>query len=156
MWVLSCEDMILDTKMNFTLTPSDSLQLLKINESTEIELNQNNFNDTDIMVTWSADTGIIIGYGTSAIYTAPSEPCTALVQAYLKDGNNDTSIDSIIIIIYKQLIILKADDLKFSQQHIIPLGFQRFIEFIESFHIRYDDLEQIINVTRHTIKPRHF
>ena len=48
MWVLSCEDMILDTKMNFTLTPSDSLQLLKINESTEIELNQNNFNDTDI------------------------------------------------------------------------------------------------------------
>ena len=145
MWVLSCEDMILDTKMNFTLTPSDSLQLLKINESTEIELNQNNFNDTHIydefrnpyyMITWSADTGIIIGYGTSAIYTAPSEPCTALVQAYLKDENNDTSIDSIIIIIYKQLIILKADDLKFSQQSIIPLGFQRFIKCVESKKIK--------------------
>ena len=136
MWVFSCEDMILDTKMNFTLTPSDSLQLLKINESTEIELNQSNFNDPEIMVTWSADTGMIVGNGLHAFYSAPSEPCTALVQAYLKDGNNDTSIDSIIIIIYKQLIILKADDFKFSQQHIIPLGFQRFIEFIESKKIK--------------------
>ena len=136
MWVFSCEDMIPDTKMNFTLTPSDSLQLLKINESTEIELNQSNFNDPEIMVTWSADTGMIIGNGLHAFYSAPSEPCTALVQAYLKDGNNDTSIDSIIIIIYKQLIILKADDFKFSQQHIIPLGFQRFIEFIESKKIK--------------------
>ena len=68
MWVFSCEDMILDTKMNFTLTPSDSLQLLKINESTEIELNQSNFNDPEIMVTWSADTGMIVGNGLHAFY----------------------------------------------------------------------------------------
>ena len=132
LWIFSCENMILNTEMNFTLNPSDSLQLLKINESTEIELNHSNINNPDIMVTWSADTGMIVGYGSLAIYTAPSEPCTTLVQAYITDGYNDTSIDSIIIIIYKQLIILKADDLSFNPQHIIPSGFQRFIDYIES------------------------
>ena len=39
LWIFSCKNMILNTEMNFTLNPSDSLQLLKINESTEIELN---------------------------------------------------------------------------------------------------------------------
>ena len=48
MWVLSCEDMILDTKMNFTLTPSDSLQLLKINESTEIELSASDVDNEEL------------------------------------------------------------------------------------------------------------
>ena len=33
LWIFSCENMILNNEMNFTLNPSDSLQLLKINES---------------------------------------------------------------------------------------------------------------------------
>ena len=123
--------MIVNTEMNFSLNPSDSLQLLKINESTEIELNHSNFNNPNITVAWSADTGMIVGYGSLAIYTAPSEPCTTLVQASITDSYNNTSVDSIKIIIYKQLIILKADDLSYSANYIIPLGFQNFIDYIE-------------------------
>ena len=93
LWIFSCENMILNTEMNFTLNPSDSLQLLKINESTEIELNHSNFNNPDITVAWSADTGMIVGYGSLAIYTAPSEPCTTLVQANITDSFNNTSVD---------------------------------------------------------------
>ena len=136
LWIFSCENMILNTEMNFTLNPSDSLQLLKINESTEIELNHSNFNNPDITVAWSADTGMIVGYGSLAIYTAPSEPCTTLVQANITDSFNNTSVDSIKIIIYKQLIILKADDLSYSAEYIIPLGFQNFIDYIENNNIK--------------------
>ena len=136
LWIFSCENMILNTKMNFTLNPSDSLQLLKINESTEIELNHSNFNNPNITVAWSADTGMIVGYGSLAIYTAPSEPCTTLVQAIVTDSFNNTSVDSIKIIIYKQLIILKADDLSYSANYIIPLGFQNFIDYIENNNIK--------------------
>ena len=128
----SCEDIMLHPEMNFILTPSDSLQLLKINESTEIELNPNNFDHPNVTVTWSADTGVIVGHGLTAIYTAPSEPCTALVQTRVTDDYNETSLDSIKIIIYKQLIILKADDLIYSVGYIIPLGFQKFIDYIEN------------------------
>ena len=74
---------------------------------------------------------MIVGYGSLAIYTAPSEPCTTLVQANITDSFNNTSVDSIKIIIYKQLIILKADDLTYSANYIIPLGFQNFINYIE-------------------------
>ncbi len=136
LWIFSCENMILNNEINFTLNPSDSLQLLKINESTEIELNHSNFNNRDITVTWSADTGMIVGYGSLAIYTAPSEPCTTLVQANITDSFNNTSVDSIKIIIYKQLIILKADDLSYSANYIIPLGFQNFIEYIKINNIK--------------------
>ena len=136
LWIFSCENMILNTEMNFSLNPSDSLQLLKINESTEIELNHNNIYNPDITVTWSADTGMIVGYGSLAIYTAPSEPCTTLVQANITDSFNNTSVDSIKIIIYKQLIILKADDLSYSANYIIPLGFQNFIDYIENNNIK--------------------
>ena len=136
LWIFSCENMILNTEMNFTLNPSDSLQLLKINESTEIELNHSNFNNPDITVAWSADTGMIVGYGSLAIYTAPSEPCTTLVQANITDSFNNTSVDSIKIIIYKQLIILKADDLSYSANYIIPLGFQNFIDYVENNNIK--------------------
>jgi len=136
LWIFSCKNMILNTEMNFTLNPSDSLQLLKINESTEIELNHSNFNNPDITVAWSADTGMIVGYGSLAIYTAPSEPCTTLVQANITDSFNNTSVDSIKIIIYKQLIILKADDLSYSANYIIPLGFQNFIDYIENNNIK--------------------
>ena len=134
--IFSCENMILNTEMNFTLNPSDSLQLLKINESTEIELNHSNFNNPNITVAWSADTGMIVGYGSLAIYTAPSEPCTTLVQAIVTDSFNNTSVDSIKIIIYKQLIILKADDLSYSANYIIPLGFQNFIDYVENNNIK--------------------
>ncbi len=136
LWIFSCENMILNTEMNFTLNPSDSLQLLKINESTEIELNHSNFNNPNITVAWSADTGMIVGYGSLAIYTAPSEPCTTLVQAIVTDSFNNTSVDSIKIIIYKQLIILKADDLSYSANYIIPLGFQNFIDYVENNNIK--------------------
>ena len=136
LWIFSCENMILNTEMNFTLNPSDSLQLLKINESTEIELNHSNFNNPNITVAWSADTGMIVGYGSLAIYTAPSEPCTTLVQASITDSYNNTSVDSIKIIIYKQLIILKADDLSYSANYIIPLGFQNFIDYVENNNIK--------------------
>ena len=78
----SCEDLRLHTEMNFTLTPSDSLQLLKINESTEIELNPNNFDGSNITVTWSANTGMIVGHGLTAIYTAPSEPALQLYKLF--------------------------------------------------------------------------
>ena len=127
----SCEDLRLHTEMNFTLTPSDSLQLLKINGSTEIELNPNNFDGSNITVTWSANTGMIVGHGLTAIYTAPSEPCTAIVQTLLTDEYDLTIMDSLVIIVYKQLIILKADDLIYSSGYIIPLGFQRFIDYVE-------------------------
>lgn len=132
LYIFSCEDIMLHTEMNFILTPSDSLKLLKINESTEIEINQSNFDSVDVTVTWFADTGMIVGYGTTAIFIAPSEPCTALVYAYVSDNYNNSKIDSINIIIYKQLIILKADDLIFNEGYIIPLGFQKFIDYIEN------------------------
>ena len=91
-WVFSCENMILDTEMNFNLYPSESLQLLKINESKEIELNQISINRSAKTVNWTADRGMIIGYGSHAIYTAPSEPCTTLVKAYIIDGYNESLV----------------------------------------------------------------
>ena len=127
----SCEGLRLHTEMDFTLTPSDSLQLLKVNGSTEIELNPNDFDDSNITVTWSANTGMIVGHGLTAIYTAPSEPCTAIVQTLLTDEYDSTIMDSLVIIVYKQLIILKADDLIYSSGYTIPLGFQRFIHYVE-------------------------
>ena len=51
------------------------------------------------------------------------------------DDSNNAFIDTMNIIVYKQLIILKADDLNYSSGYIIPLGFQRFIDYVEKKEI---------------------
>lgn len=78
---------------------------------------------------WEADAGHIAGNGPEVTYTAPGQKGQALVRVRLKQGNRTVGQDSLTLQVYKQVIILKADDMMFRDS--INLFFQEWDNYLD-------------------------
>lgn len=85
---------------------------------------------------WSASHGIISGEGSLVKFIAPNERSEAIIKVKITDQFGFEYQDSVKVLIYKQFVILKADDLIYDRELIIPENWKKFINFIESSQIK--------------------
>ena len=115
-----------DSFINLTSTD----KFLRVNDSTNITVNINERNNLKLTYMWSVNIGKIRGQGKQVTYIAPDSKGKAVITVSITDKESIVYEDSISILIYKQFIILKADDLMFDKSYIISQNWKRFIRYI--------------------------
>lgn len=111
-------------------------KLLRIQDSTTIEISVPIGTDSCWAVKWTTNIGYIKMKGSKIIYYAPDFKGTAEVKVEIKDSNNNIHTNFTEILIFKQLIFLKADDVRFNPINIISEQWQSFINYIKSKNIK--------------------
>jgi peptidoglycan/xylan/chitin deacetylase (PgdA/CDA1 family) len=112
-----------------------SKSLLKTLDSTEVQIKYEGHESDRLSYSWSVNYGSIVSNGKKALFKAPSIPCTTTIRVQIID-NNLCFIDSIRILIYKQIIILKADDFQFKQKSLISQEWLNFISLVKNKNIK--------------------
>ncbi len=111
-------------------------KLLRIQDSTTIEISVPIGTDSCRAAKWTTNIGYIKMKGSKIVYYAPDFTGTAVVKVEIKDSNNNIHTNSTEILIFKQLIFLKADDVRFNSINIISEQWQSFINYIKSKNIK--------------------
>jgi hypothetical protein len=118
----------------FSLLASD--RHVQSGHSTRIALNSYPALESDLEFNWVVDKGKIEGTGQEVSYIAPHEPGPALVTATVTDKEGNRYQESIPVMIYKQYVILKADELAFDEATVIPVNWGPFLELIQDERIK--------------------
>jgi hypothetical protein len=103
--------------------------IVRINDSIRVHISTTGPRDMKETRQWWADCGRVVGTGDTVVYFAPPDTGTASIHLLIQ-GENNTIEDSVKICIYKQIIILKADDFRISASSAVSPNWLRFIEFI--------------------------
>lgn len=137
LWLISCLTMEpVNDDLHISIFTTDSIPIMKINEQLEIKIDYDILDYQNISALWFADHGTVIGHGFTAQFTAPAEPCTANIFVNLTDQFHHSFEDTLQIFVYKQLVILKADDLNYDPEHTFHPGYENFLRYLEERNIK--------------------
>jgi hypothetical protein len=123
--------------IEYTISISSPVSV-RVSDSSRIIIKSNIPNYERCSCIWSTENGEIKSAGTEAIYYAPQEKGTATIKVKLYDQQMNPHTDSVQIEIFKQYIILKADDMMFFDRYesgIAP-NWIKFIEYISELDIK--------------------
>jgi len=84
--------------------------ILRLNATTTVRLESAPISAEDWTYDWSVNKGLIEGQNEVATYTAPNEPCWAAVTVTVRQHSSIILQKSVPILVFKQFVILKADD----------------------------------------------
>ncbi len=111
-------------------------RLLKIGQATEISVRFREDPEARLKIQWQASRGQISGRGPRVSYVAPKEKGLSVLTALISDPQGRVEAASLLIMVYKQLIIIKADDLIHDPDQVISPKWRRFISFVEKKNIK--------------------
>jgi hypothetical protein len=111
-------------------------RLVRIHDTLVVNLKIRDNSASDFRVYWSASNGRIEGNNVEAKFYAPDIQGSAIIEAKITDQNNISYTDTARIKVYKQLVLLKADDVFFDKVNTIPAGWRSFIDYIISKNIK--------------------
>jgi hypothetical protein len=86
--------------------------------------------------TWTASAGAISGTGPSVTYAPPAHADTVRIEVKVKQSGATTRQGSATIVVYKQWVVLKADDFRFTPGGPVSAGWRRFLAYAEQRNIR--------------------
>jgi len=111
-------------------------RLLKVRDSTFVHADIPEHVNSNFVIQWSTNIGKIEGEGKTVIFIAPAMKGQAIIKAEITNKYNHVHARSEEILIYKQLIFLKADDFIFDASNIISPRWISFVNFIKSRRIK--------------------
>jgi peptidoglycan/xylan/chitin deacetylase (PgdA/CDA1 family) len=111
-------------------------RFVKVKDSISFSLYIENNENFQLDYKWSASKGLISGSDNNIKFLAPDTKDDVVVNVQVKDQYGNLYQDSVIIKVYKQFIILKADDLVSDHELIFPLRWVKFIDFLEKKDIK--------------------
>ncbi len=85
---------------------------------------------------WRSTGGRISGEGSTVLFTAPEDADSVRVNVEVKEKDGTTWAGATTIIVFRQWVILKADDFRYAPAGTISPGWRRFIDFVEERKIR--------------------
>lgn len=133
---LACED----EPDEIVVQPDDKIdqyyKLVKINSNTDLEMATTSPDQVDSKVTFSCDTGEIQNVGGNLIYFAPSRPAKVKIKKSITNDEQEVIETTYSVLVYKQFIILKADDLMYSPGSIISDRWMRYINLVKTRNIK--------------------
>ena len=104
---------------------------LKVKDSTTIQVSLDS-SAANPIYQWRTSIGRIEGQGNQVMFIAPDTGGIARVHLSVLSGATLLYERNFSILVYKQLVILAADDLKFFISDILPPQWDRFISYIKS------------------------
>jgi len=111
-------------------------KILKINNKIYLESKTGYEFDSTLKYEWTTNIGSINGTGRQIEYIAPNYPGDAIISLDIRNTDEEIIYNQTIsILIYKQFIILKADDLFFERKNIISTKWQKFFDYINNKNI---------------------
>jgi hypothetical protein len=134
--MVSCENEIPVEPETLSVKVISSQGFLKVQDSTQKSVLLRNEQNFDLHFQWSASHGIISGEGSFVKFIAPNERSEAIIKVKITDQFGFVYSDSVKVLVYKQFVILKADDLIFDREHVIPVNWKRFINIIENSAVK--------------------
>jgi Uncharacterized protein conserved in bacteria (DUF2334) len=138
-FIVPCILMNQGCKISF-LSPEDDIAnnafssfdcCLRIRDSAMILIDLNT-TDTNLVYQWETTLGKIEGQGKEVTYVAPDGKGTSTLHVRVLSGQSVLYERSFSIYIYKQLVILKADDLTYYESSDLSPNWYRFIDFINT------------------------
>jgi hypothetical protein len=105
-------------------------QLVRLNDSTSVSLRIGGNFDSSYVYRWSTDNGNIIGSGYNAEYYASGIGDSAIISVNVSKHGRHANSYSTKVILYKQLIMLKADDFGYDKVNIVSYNWRLFIDLI--------------------------
>jgi hypothetical protein len=109
--------------------------ILSINDSTDVTVAVETSEKDTYTYHWSTNLGEIKGNDDRAMYYALANKglATIMLTAIKSDA---VFVDSVHILIYKQLILLKADDLSCTKKNDLSANWKRFLSYVEEKNIK--------------------
>lgn len=121
-----------------------SVKLLRAGKTTVLSVVTDPDRTIAFSCAWRADKGRIEGKGNQVHYTAPDEAGKVLITLTATDKNGAVFRESVPILIYKQLIMIKADDLAFEENTAahqelnqrVEARWEAFFHYVTEQHIK--------------------
>lgn len=85
---------------------------------------------------WSSGAGEVVGNGALVKYYAPETKGEGMIFLKATDQFGRVYLDSAKILVYKQFVVLKADDLIFDNIKTIPSNWSKFINYVEKRNLK--------------------
>jgi len=120
-------------KEDFTVRFS---KLVKVSDSTRISVQSDVSLSNAYEFRWQTNFGAIDSSGGEVMYYAPDSIGEAIVELEIYNQTDFISKHTFNISIFRQLIILKADDLIYDKKKIISDNWTRFLHYVVSKKIR--------------------
>lgn len=118
---------------DFTVTYS---KFIRVSDSTRISIQSENNLSYDYQFKWQTNFGMIESSGREVRYISPDSVGVTTIELEVYTKNELISKQTFSISIYRQLIILKADDLLYDDKTIISNNWTRFFHFVVSEKIK--------------------
>ena len=118
---------------NFIVTFS---KILRINDSTRIVVESDANILSDYIFNWKTNHGTIEPSGKEVMYSAPDAVGEATIELEIFNKADFISKHNFSISIFRQLIILKADDLLYDNKTIFSDNWTRFFHYVVSKKIK--------------------
>lgn len=120
-------------EQDFTFTFS---KYVRVSDSTQISIQSENSLSEDYKFYWQTNIGTIQSSGKEVIYYAPDTLGEANIQVEVYRQTEFILRDTLKISIFRQLIILKADDFVYDENKIISDNWTRFLHYVVSEKIK--------------------
>jgi hypothetical protein len=120
-------------KEDFTVRFS---KLVKVSDSTRISVKSDDSLSNTYEFRWQANFGVIDSSGGEVMYYAPDSIGEAIVELDIYNQSDFISKHTFNISIFRQLIILKADDLIYDKKKILSDNWTRFLHYVVSGKIK--------------------
>ncbi|MDQ3392899.1 MAG: DUF2334 domain-containing protein [Bacteroidota bacterium] len=133
---VSCgkENTVMPEKLFMKLIPSQ--RFVRVNDSISFSLYIENHENFQLDYEWTADKGTVAVLGRNGRFFAPATKDDVKLLLKATDQYGRIYKDSVIIKVFNQLVILKADDLVNDSKSIFPERWDRFIEYIDEKGIK--------------------
>ena len=104
---------------------------LKIGDSTVLNIGLSNSDLDDVKFDWTAEYGRIKGSGNIVTYYAPDSVVSDIIKVTIKGIDSAERVSNVKINVFNQLVILKADDMVFDENTVVPQRWILFIDYIK-------------------------
>lgn len=118
---------------NFDITYS---KFVRVNESAKIIITSKSESLNKYTLKWEASLGRIESNGSEAVFHAPDSTGEARIKLDMYFEDKLSKSVSFNVSIFKQLVILKADDLIYDKSKVISENWTRFLHYVVSDKIK--------------------
>ncbi len=132
---ISC-DKLPSTPESDSANKDQSGFMLRTNESIEINYFISELSSDIKTATWTCSQGKIIQNKNGIIYQAPENPCESIVRLYLTRPNSAPIDTNFRFLVYRQFVILKADDFLYDHKSIISPEWKRYLDYLKKSRIK--------------------
>ena len=109
---------------------------LRAGDSTQLAIDFDTTLTTEVRYQWQTDAGKIAGQGRRVTFIAPGTRCTVNVHLTVFSDSSVVYQELFPIFVYKQLVILKADDMEFAGSNIIHMQWRRYLQYISALNLK--------------------